>query len=220
MKEKIIFCWSTGKDSAMALYKIYESGKYEISSLLVTVTEGYERVSMHGIRKALVEMQAKALGLALEVVFIPKDSTNGEYESRMQAALTKYRQTGVKAAAFGDIFLQDVRNYRLENLAKVEMNAVFPLWKRNTSELANEFINLGFKAIVTCVDTQFLSREFCGREFDRDFLSELPDNVDPCGENGEFHTFVSTGPIFDKDIDYGKGEVVLRENRFCYCDLI
>jgi len=204
----------------MALYKIYESGKYEISSLLVTVTEGYERVSMHGIRKALVEMQAKALGLALEVVFIPKDSTNGEYESRMQAALTKYRQTGVKAAAFGDIFLQDVRNYRLENLAKVEMNAVFPLWKRNTSELANEFINLGFKAIVTCVDTQFLSREFCGREFDRDFLSELPDNVDPCGENGEFHTFVSTGPIFDKDIDYGKGEVVLRENRFCYCDLI
>ncbi|MFH1201895.1 MAG: diphthine--ammonia ligase [Candidatus Omnitrophota bacterium] len=220
MKEKIIFCWSSGKDSALALYKIYASKRYEVISLLVTVTEGYERISMHGVRKALVEMQREALGLPLETVFIPKDSTNAAYEAGMQLALSKFKQRGVNTVAFGDIFLQDLRDYRENNLAKLGMSALFPLWKCNSSVLANEFIDLGFKAIVTCVDTRVLGREFCGREFNRDFLAQLPKSADPCGENGEFHTFTYAGPIFSREIDCARGELVLRDNRFFYCDLI
>jgi len=220
MKEKIIFCWSTGKDSAMALYKLFQSKEYEIVCLLSTVTEGYERVAMHGVHRNMLREQAKALGLVYEEVFIPIKSSNGEYEARMQTVLSKYKQMGVEIVAFGDIFLEDLRTYRLNNLAKIGMKGAFPLWKHNTSDLANEFINLGFKAIITCVDTQFLGREFCGRRFDKDFLSELPENVDPCGENGEFHTFVFAGPIFNKDIYFQQGEIVLRDNRFYFCDIM
>lgn len=204
----------------MALYKIYASQNYEVISLLVTLTEGYERISMHGVRKVLVEMQAEALGLSLEMVSIPKDSTNAAYEAGMQLALSKFRQMGIRTVAFGDIFLQDLRDYRENNLAKAGMTALFPLWKCNSSVLANEFIDLGFKAIVTCVDTQVLGREFCGQEFNRDFLARLPKKADPCGENGEFHTFTYAGPIFSREIDCAKGEIILRDNRFFYCDLI
>ncbi|MFA5117114.1 MAG: diphthine--ammonia ligase [Candidatus Omnitrophota bacterium] len=219
-KEKILFCWSAGKDSAMALYKLHSSGKYEIACLLTTVTEGYDRVGMHGVRRELLKKQVKELGIPCEEVFIPKDSSNGEYEARMQAVLSKYHELGVEKAAFGDIFLEDVAGYRLSRLAKIGMKAIFPLWGSNTSELALEFINTGFKAVITCVDTQFLDRQFCGKEFDKEFVASLPAGVDPCGENGEFHTFVFAGPLFTKNIDYDKGDIVLRDNRFYYCDLL
>jgi len=219
MKEKIIFCWSTGKDSALALYRILKSGKYEVSCLLTTITEGYERVGMHGVRRDLFKKQVAELGLVSEDVFIPKDSSNGAYEIRMQAALLKCLGKGIKTVAFGDIFLEDLRNYRLANLAKIGMNGIFPLWKEPSLALANEFIDRGFKAVITCVDTQVLGREFCGREFNQDFLADLPENVDPCGENGEFHSFAFAGPLFNKNIEFKKGKIVLRNNRFYYCDL-
>ena len=220
MKEKIIFCWSTGKDSALALYRILKSGKYEVSCLLTTITEGYERVGMHGVRRDLFKKQVAELGIASEEVFIPQDSSNGAYEIRMQAALLKCLGKGIKTVAFGDIFLEDLRNYRLANLAKIGMNGIFPLWKEPSLALANKFIDLGFKAIRTCIDTQVLGREFCGREFNQDFLVDLPKNVDPCGENGEFHSFAFAGPLFNKNIEFKKGEIVLRNNRFYYCDLL
>lgn len=204
----------------MALYSLVQSAQYEISCLLTTITEGYERVSMHGVRKDLFARQMKELEFPGETVFIPMNSDNAAYEARMAAMLSRYRERGVETVAFGDIFLEDLKNYRVSNLAKIGMRGIFPLWQRNTSELAHEFTRSGFKAIITCVDTQVLGRDFCGREFNEDFLSELPDAVDKCGENGEFHTFVFAGPLFRKGIDYVKGEIVLRDNRFCYCDLM
>lgn len=220
MREKIIFCWSSGKDSAMALYKLVQSAQYDIFCLLTTITEGYDRISMHGVRKELFEKQIEELGFASEKVFIPKNSDNSIYEARMTETLSKYKEKGAESVAFGDIFLEDLRLYRLNNLAKIGMKGIFPLWKQDTLGLANEFISLGFRAIVSCVDTQFLGREFCGREFNHDFLADLPKGIDPCGENGEFHTFVFAGPLFKKKIDFSKGEIVLRENRFYYCDII
>lgn len=220
MNEKILFTWSGGKDSAMALHEILKGAAYEISSLLTTVTEDYERVSIHGVRRALLEEQAASLGLPLEEVFIPKNTSDGEYEARMGEVLEKYRASGVSAAAFGDIFLEDLRRYRENNLSRIGMKAIFPLWKRDSAELARAFIRLGFKAVITCVDSHALDRTFAGRIFNEGFLSEIPPSVDPCGENGEFHSFVYDGPLFRKEISFTRGEVVLRENRFWYCDLI
>ena len=204
----------------MALYSLVQSQRYEISCLLTTITQGYERISMHGVRKELYERQVQALGFPVEQIFIPMNSDNGEYEERMLATLSKYRKMGVEAVAFGDIFLEDLKNYRLANLAKIGMKGLFPLWERNTADLAREFIKDGFKALVTCVDTKALGEEFCGREFNEGFLSALPDAVDTCGENGEFHTFVYAGPLFLNSVGYVKGKIVLRENRFFYCDLL
>ncbi|MBO3842624.1 MAG: diphthine--ammonia ligase [Candidatus Brockarchaeota archaeon] len=218
--EKAILAWSGGKDSAMALYELHKVGCYEISALLATVTEDYDRISMHGVRSVLVEQQAESLGLPLEKIYITKDSSNEEYEAGMRNRLMRYRNRGVLSVAFGDIFLEEVRKYREENLSKLGMRGIFPLWKRNTTELAHTFVDLGFKAITTCVDSKFLGREFVGREFDEHFLTELPSNVDPCGENGEFHSFVYDGPIFAWKIPYTKGDVVLKGNRFYFCDLI
>lgn len=218
-QEKIIFCWSTGKDSALALYRILKSNKYEVSCLLTTITEGYNRVGLHGVRRDLFKKQVAKLGLVSEEVFIPQDSSNGTYEIRMQEVLLKYLEKGIKTVAFGDIFLDDLRNYRLANLAKIGMDAIFPLWKEPSLSLADEFIDRGFRAVVTCVDSQVLGREFCGEEFNRDFLAGLPKNVDPCGENGEFHSFAFAGPLFNKNIEFKKGKIVLRNNRFYYCDL-
>jgi uncharacterized protein (TIGR00290 family) len=220
MKEKVIFCWSSGKDSAFALFKMIQSGLYEISCLLTTITEGYDRISMHGVRRALFEKQATQIGLSFEEVFIPQDSNNDEYEARMAKMLSAYIGQGVTGVAFGDIFLEDLRERRVANLAKMGLKGIFPLWKQETSALAQEFVRLGFKAIVSCVDTHALPREFCGREFDGKFLSELPIDVDPCGEKGEFHTFVYAGPLFKQEIRHTKGEVVLREGRFCFCDIL
>ena len=220
MAEKVIFSWSGGKDSAIALYEIQNSKNYEILTLLTTITEDYDRVSMHGLRRILLEQQAKSLGISLEKVSISKDASNEEYESKMKEALLRYKNAGVHSVVFGDIFLQDVRKYREENLSKIGMNGVFPIWRRNTTALAHTFIDLRFKAITICVDSNVVDKRFVARDFDKQFLSELPPTVDPCGENGEFHSFVYDGPIFRENILFKKGEIVLRDNRFYYCDLI
>ncbi|MCI0454754.1 MAG: diphthine--ammonia ligase [Candidatus Dadabacteria bacterium] len=220
MPEKVLFSWSGGKDSAMALYEIQKNKNYELSALLTTVTEDYDRVSMHGLRRVLLERQADSLGTPLEKVFISKGASNEEYESRMKDALLRYKNAGVQSVVFGDIFLQDLRTYREENLAKIGMKGVFPIWRRNTTELAHTFIDCGFKAVTICVDSNFLDKRFVGRVFDKQFLSELSPTVDPCGENGEFHSFVYDGPIFREKILFKTGEIVLRDDRFCYCDLI
>jgi uncharacterized protein (TIGR00290 family) len=188
-------------------------------SLLTTVTEGYDRISMHGVRRTLLAAQAKATGFALEEVLIPQNCTNEIYEERMRQSLEKFQKQGISAAAFGDLFLEDVRAYREERMGRIGMKCLFPLWGKPTSELARRFLDLGFRAIAVCVDTQVLSRDFAGREYDEDFLRDLPADVDPCAENGEFHTFVYDGPIFSKPVPVERGEIVLRDNRFCYCDL-
>ncbi|MBL7156591.1 MAG: diphthine--ammonia ligase [Candidatus Omnitrophica bacterium] len=220
MPESIIMTWSGGKDSALALYELKKDTAYSIKTLFTTVTKDYGRISMHGVREALLEKQAKSLGILLEKIEISANSSHEEYKNKMKNALELYKSKGLESVAFGDIFLEDIRSYREANLSKVGMKAVFPLWKKNTEELANLFIDLGFKTILTCVDTKLLDGKFTGREFDKQFLSELPETIDPCGENGEFHTFVYDGPIFKNRIYYEKGETVLRDDRFMYCDLL
>lgn len=220
MKTKILMSWSSGKDCAIALHRLINSDEYEVAALLTTVTEDYDRISMHGVRRILLEQQAESIGLPLEKVLIPRDSSNETYESRMLAMLDRQKAAGVTAVAFGDIFLEDLRQYREDKLTTGGMEAVFPIWKADTKELAHRFVNLGFKAIITCVDTQTCDGKFAGRVYDEQLLSELPTNVDPCGENGEFHSFVYDGPIFARPVLFERGEVVLRDNRFNFCDLI
>jgi uncharacterized protein (TIGR00290 family) len=218
--ESVLVSWSGGKDSAMALYEILKNKNYQISALLTTVTEDYDRISMHGVRRILLERQVTSLGFPLEKVFISKNASNAEYESNMGQVLAKYKEAGTTSVVFGDIFLEGLRAYREDKLATLDMRGIFPLWKRNTREIVHSFIALGFKAITTCVDTNTLGRQFIGRMIDEQFLSELPPTVDACGENGEYHSFVYDGPIFKEKIFYTSGEIVLRENRFYYCDLI
>jgi uncharacterized protein (TIGR00290 family) len=220
MAEKVLFTWSGGKDSVLALYELQIRQDYEVVALLTTLTEDYDRISMHGVRSLLLERQANSLGLPIEKVYISKNSSNEEYEASMTEVLQKYLTSGVSSVGFGDIFLEDLRKYREDHLSKIGMKAVFPIWKRDTTELAHEFIDLDFKAVITCVDSNVLDKIFIGRLFDEHFLSELPANVDPCGENGEFHSFVYDGPIFQKRVSYERGEINLRDNRFWYCDLI
>jgi len=220
MTEKVLFTWSGGKDSVLALYEIQKKDDQEVVALLTTLTEGYDRISMHGVRSILLEHQANSLGLPIEKVYISKNSSNEEYEAKMREVLQKYLTGGVSSVVFGDIFLEDLRKYREDNLSKIGMKAIFPIWKRNTVELARGFIDLGFKAVITCVDSNVLDKAFVGRLYDQQFLSELPSTVDPCGENGEFHSFVYDGPIFEKRVSYTKGEIVFRDNRYWYCDLM
>ncbi len=217
--EKALFCWSGGKDSATSLYEIWKTKKYEVVSLLTTITEGYDRISMHGVRRVLVEQQAKSLGLPIEEVFISKASSNEEYESKMREVLTRFKKDGVSLAIFGDVFLKGVRKYREDNLLKLGMKGIFPIWGRNTARLTRTFIDLGFRAITTCVDSKVLDKRFLGRVIDKDFLDDLPSNVDPAGEDGEFHSFVFDGPIFGERIAYTLGEQVLRDS-FYFCDLL
>jgi uncharacterized protein (TIGR00290 family) len=219
-KDKLLLAWSGGKDSALALHELMPREDIEIAALLTTVTEGYNRISMHGVRRPLLARQAHSLGFSLEAVAIPQNCPNDVYEQRMREALEKYHGKGIRSAAFGDLFLQDVRAYREERMSRIGMRCVFPLWGRPTAELALQFVELGFRAIVVCVDTQALSSEYSGREYDKDFIRDLPAGVDPCAENGEFHTFVYDGPIFSRPIEVQRGEKVLRDDRFFYCDLI
>ncbi len=218
--EKALFAWSGGKDSAMALYELRKSGYCEVAALLSVITEGFDRISMHGVRRVLLERQAELLDLPLEKIYISKKSSNEEYEEKMREILLRFKSNGVTSVVFGDIFLEDLRKYREENLTKIKMNGNFPIWKRDTTELADTFINLGFKAVITCVDSKVLDKSFVGRIFDRQFLHDLPSNVDPCGENGEFHSFVCDGPIFKNEILFDFGKIILRKNRFFYCDLL
>jgi len=217
-RTEVLFCWSGGKDSAMALNVLRQQRDLRVAALLTTVTEGYERISMHGVRRTLLQRQAEATGLPLYEVRVPPQCVNPVYEARMREALLSQKENGVHCVAFGDIFLQDLREYRERNLAQVEMKAIFPIWKRDTRELTQEFCAMGFRAIAVCIDSTKLSREFAGRELDESFFRELPAGVDPCGENGEFHTFVYDGPIFSIAIPVERGEVVERD-RFYFCDL-
>jgi uncharacterized protein (TIGR00290 family) len=220
MREKAVVAWSGGKDSALALNEVLSSGRYDAQALLTTVNRDYDRISIHGVSRVLLEQQAKALGIPLEITFISKGASDAEYESEFLKELKKQRDMGVSSVVFGDIFLEDVRKYRERILSKAKMNGVFPLWKQDTRTLAYQFINLGFKAIITSVDSNVLGKDFAGREYDERFLSDLPDNIDPCGEKGEFHTFVYDGPVFHERMPFTKGERVLRENRFYYCNLL
>ena len=219
MKERVVVGWSGGKDAAMALYEIKRSPEIEVASLLTTVTEGYDRISMHGVRRELLNQQAEAVGYPYDVISIPQSCTNEIYEERMRNALEKYRQAGITAAAFGDLFLEDIRSYREERMSRIGMRCIFPVWGQPTADFAARFIDLGFRAIVVCVDTAVLAREFAGREYAQDFLRDLPAGVDPCGEKGEFHTFVYDGPIFSRHVAVERGETILRDGRFFYCDL-
>ena len=214
----VLFCWSGGKDSAMALRVLRRQNGLRVAALLTTVTEGYERISMHGVRRELLLRQAHAIGLPLQEVRIPPQCVNPIYEARMRDAMLAQKAAGVRCVAFGDIFLQDLREYRERNLALVEMSAMFPIWKCDTRELAQEFCAQGFRAVAVCIDSNKLSCEFAGREVDESFFRDLPEGVDPCGENGEFHTFVYDGPIFSNAIAVERGEVVERDG-FYFCDL-
>lgn len=217
--EKILLSWSSGKDSAFALYQMLQSKQYQIAALLTTITREYDRVSMHGVQTALLDAQADSVGLPLEKIWISPDATNQEYEYQMRTVLQKYQQMGIQKVAFGDLFLQEVRQYREKNLAQIGMDALFPLWGKDTTTLCSEIIKSGIKAVITCVDTQQLDAAFTGREIDPSFLADLPAGIDPCGENGEFHSYVYDGPMFANKIRYSKGETILRDNRFSYIDL-
>jgi uncharacterized protein (TIGR00290 family) len=219
MKEPLLVAWSSGKDSTLALQKILETDNYQIT-LLTTVTEGYERISMHGVRERLLQIQAKSLGLPIDTVHIPQGCSDEEYRRRMESAMLRHYAGGCRSVVFGDIFLQGIREYREENLAKVGMKPIFPLWHLDSRELSRSFIEQGFQAVVTCVDTRALPPSFTGRLYDRSFVADLPANADPCGEKGEFHSFVFDGPIFSKPVQFQRAEVVLREERFSFCDLL
>lgn len=219
MTEKVLFSWSGGKDSAIALYKIQRNQDYKILALFTTVTKDYDRISMHGVRRILLQKQVECMGLSLHEVFIPRNGSNEEYDSIMKEEMIRFREKGISSVVFGDIFLEDVKNYRERNLSEVAMKGIFPIWNSDTADLAKDFIASGFKAVVTCVDSKALDEKFVGKILDEHFLSELPSNVDPCGENGEFHSFVFDGPIFKQAVKFKKGEVLLRDNRFYYCDL-
>ena len=211
MKTKAIFNWSSGKDSALALYKVLRNSEFEIACLLTSVNQQLQRISMHGVRVELLEQQAKSLGLPLEIMQIPEIPTMEAYENVMNETSTKLKNQGVTHSIFGDILLEDLRKYREDQLAKIGFEAIFPLWQIPTTDLIQEFIALGFKTIVVCVNERFLDKSFVGRIIDQDFINDLPENVDLCGENGEFHTFTFDGPIFSKPIDFEIGEIVYRK---------
>ena len=219
MAEPVLFCWSGGKDSAMALEALRLDPTISVTALLATVTEGYERISMHGVRRELLAQQAESLGLALDEVRIPPQCVNPIYEARMEEALRAHYENGVRRVAFGDIFLEDLREYREKNLARIGMTAIFPIWKRDTRELARELVARGYRAITVCVDGKVLDSSFAGRMLDEAFFHDLPAQVDPCGENGEFHTCVVAGPIFSRRIPVACGERVERDG-YGYCDLV
>lgn len=218
-REPIPFCWSGGKDSAMALHMLLQQEEFRVTSLLTTVTEGYERISMHGVRRELLQRQVESIGLPLQEVRIPPACVNAIYEARMEKALRFHFERGVRKVAFGDIFLEDLRVYRENNLARIGMTALFPIWKRDTQELIRYFHAERFRSVAACVDGKLLPRQFAGRELDAAFFDELPPEVDPCGENGEFHTFVFDGPIFKQPVRFRTGEIVERDS-FLFCDLL
>jgi uncharacterized protein (TIGR00290 family) len=228
---KAIASWSGGKDSAMALWKVQQENAFEICGLLTTISLPYNRISMHGVRRELLEAQAKATGLPVYTVQV-SEKTNAAYEDAMLIAFSKLRSKGITHIIFGDIFLEDLRVYREQLLARAGLKCVFPLWKKNTKTLAQEFIDEGFKTITCCVNDAQLTQADCGKEFDAEFLKRLSPSVDPCGEHGEFHTFCYAGPVFKQEIKFTIGEIVYRPlelktsdekiatKGFWYCDLL
>ena len=214
----LVLSWSGGKDSALALWTLRREERVEPLALLTTVTEAYARISMHGVRRELLAAQAAAVGLAVVEVGIPTPCSNEVYEQRMAQTLASSVLAPAESVAFGDLFLDDVRDYRVQRLRQIGRRAVFPLWGRDTARLARTFIEAGFEAILVCVDPGQLDPAFAGRRYDERLLRDLPPGVDPCGENGEFHTFVHAGPIFHRPIPHEIGEVVMRDG-FAFCDV-
>ena len=217
--EKVIASWSGGKDSAFALYEALKSGQFEIVSLLTTINRDYDRVSMHGVPRVLAEQQAESIGLPIKEVMVPKDCTEEQYEVIMNEVLREFKREGISRVVYGDIFLEWIKDYRTRNLAKLGMEGIFPIWGRATSELSRTFVKEGFKAVLTCVNTAKLAPVFLGRVFDEKLLAELPSDIDPNGENGEFHSFVFAGPIFKKPVLYTLGETVTRDS-YSFQDLL
>jgi uncharacterized protein (TIGR00290 family) len=219
MKRPVFVSWSGGKDSCLALYEVQRSGELAVEALLTTVTRDYDRISMHGVRRALLEQQAASLGLPIREVRISKGADNAEYERAMGVALDAGRDAGIEAVVFGDLFLADIRAYREKLLARHGLEGLYPIWGRDTAALIREFLRLGFKTVVVCVDPAKLDPSFAGRVIDETFLADLPSTVDPCGENGEFHTFVFDGPNFSSPVRFSIGEIVCRDS-FWFCDLV
>lgn len=222
MRQPVLLSWSGGKDSALALYELRRHPDYEVIGLLTTIAADYGRISHHGVREELLERQAAAVGTPLDKLYLPSDHgqpcTNVRYEELMGEKLRTYCRHGVSLVAHGDIFLEDLRAYRERNLAQLGMHGLFPLWGSDTTELVRRFVQLGFRAALVCVDGQKLQPEFLGREIDGSLLNDLPPGVDACGENGEYHSFVFDGPIFQRPVAVQLGEMVERETR-CFIDL-
>jgi uncharacterized protein (TIGR00290 family) len=208
--KKTYFNWSSGKDSALALYKVLQNPDYNVDVLVTTVNQDFDRVSMHGLRNELLYKQAESIGINLKTIEFPADVTMDLYAEIMKEAMDALVEENYSHTIFGDIFLEDLKAYRDTKLAEVNITGVYPLWKKDTKEILQEFLDLGFKAITVCVNAKLLGKEFVGRVIDEQFIKDLPDNVDVCGENGEFHTFVFDGPIFKKPIDFRVGEKTLR----------
>ena len=219
MKERVLLSWSGGKDSALALYELERAGECEIAALLTTVTDATGRIGMHAVRRELVARQAESLRLPLRELMVPPFPANDVYEAAMRGVLEDCAASGVRRVAFGDLFLEDIRTYREGMLAGLGLQGLYPVWGRDTSMLVREFLEVGFRAVLVCVDVEVLDASFAGRELDRALLAELPAGVDPCGENGEFHTFVFDGPGFRSPIAFERGDV-RRESSFAFCDLV
>jgi uncharacterized protein (TIGR00290 family) len=217
-RERVLLAWSSGKDSAFALHVLRQAEGVEVCGLLTTVNEVHDRVAMHAVRRTLLEAQARAVGLPLFIVPIPSPCPNEAYERAMESALAEARENGVTAVAFGDLFLQDVRRYREERMADTGLRPLFPLWGHETRSLAEKMIASGQKAVLTCVDPRELPASFAGRSFDHALLADLPEGVDPCGEQGEFHTFCWDGPAFSRPVRVEVGERVSRDG-FVFADL-
>lgn len=222
MREPVVMSWSGGKDSAMALYDLLGNTDYEVVELMATVSEEYRRISHHGVREELLDAQAAAIGIPLRKIYLPSDDsagcTNQVYEAIMNRVMDNYKAKNVNTVAFGDLFLEDLRAWREANLAKAGMRGLFPIWKRDTRVMAHEVIRLGYKAYLSCVEA-IVGADFVGRLYDENLLSDLPPMIDPCGENGEFHSFVFDGPTFAKPLPIKVGERVTRNGRF-YADLL
>lgn len=229
-KNKAFLNWSSGKDAAFALYQVGQEGRYSVDRLLTSINTVTGRVSMHGLREELLLRQIRSLGIPLQLVRLSGEVSLKQYDAMMNLEMEKLRKEGFTHSIFGDIFLEDLRTYREERLRPLSIQPVFPLWKKDTGRLIRAFLAAGFKAIVLSVNAAKLDRSFCGRLIDEEFLSDLPESVDPCGENGEFHTFVFDGPLFEEPVAFEKGAVVEKryssgataewDSRFWFCDLL
>lgn len=208
--KKAFLNWSSGKDAAYALHVLQHAKEYEVLRLLTTVNKAFGRVSMHGIREEVLRRQAESLGLPLDVVYLDEKNTLEEYEAILSRKLTTYQREGIKYSVYGDILLEDLKAFRQQQLQRLHLEGVFPLWNRSTRELVVEMIDSGLKTMVVCVNEQYLDKSFLGRTVDEVFLEDLPENVDPCGENGEFHTFAFDGPMFKAPVQFSLGEQVYK----------
>lgn len=208
---KSVFSWSGGKDSSLALYHVLKNKTHDVDLLLANINSFRNRLSMHGVRRELIEAQARSIGIPLSFVELPAQPTMKEFDQLLGSKLNHLKEQGIEEVIYGDIFLEDLKNYRVNQLKALGLKAHFPIWGRDTTELVNEFIGVGFKAIVVCVKSDFMNESFVGRIIDKSFLADLPENVDPCGENGEFHSFVFDGPIFKNKIAFKIGEKIYKE---------